>query len=331
MDKIFKVVQMGLGPIGTGVTKYLIEKSNIEIVGAIDSDLSKCGKDLGSIAGLSTTGITISDDLDRTLKNNKVDALILTTTSSLIGIYDQLSSILPFGVNVISSCEELSYPWSNPQIAEKIDILAKNNEVSVLGTGVNPGYLMDYLPMVLSGVCEDVKKITVERIQDAKYRRLPFQLKIGANTTVDEFNIRVKAGKLKHVGLSQSINMIASFLGWKIDRIDEVISPIVAVHKIKLENSIIEPGKVLGVQQIGLGIVNGEDKINMIFRATIDDPEPRDRIIIDGSPPIDMLIKNGVNGDIATCAILVNSIPNLIQSTPGLKTMLDINPPHYHL
>jgi 4-hydroxy-tetrahydrodipicolinate reductase len=237
---------------------------------------------------------------------------------------------LPFGVNVISSCEELSYPWLNPQIAEKIDILAKDNKVSVLGTGINPGYLMDYIPLILSGVCEDVSKVTVERIQDAKYRRLPFQQKIGANTTVEEFNIRVNTGKLKHIGLSQSINMIASFLGWKIDRIDEVISPIVATHKVEFENGLIEPGKVLGVQQIGVGIVNGEDKINMIFRATIDEPEPRDRIIIDGSPPIDMLIKNGVNGDVATCAILVNSIPNLIQSTPGLKTMLDINPPHYH-
>ncbi len=331
MDKKFKVVQMGLGPIGTGVTKYLIEKSNIEIVGAIDCDKSKRGKDLGSIAGLSPIGIMVSDDLNSTLENKKVDALILTTTSSLIGIYDQLTTILPFGVNVISSCEELSYPWSNSNIAEKIDSLAKDNKVSVLATGVNPGYLMDYLPMVLSGVCENVKKFTVERIQDAKYRRLPFQLKIGANTTIEEFGSKVKAGKLKHVGLSQSINMIASFLGWEIDRIDEVISPIVATHRVEYDNGIIEPGKVLGVQQIGLGIVKGEDKINMIFRATIDELEPRDRIIIDGNPPIDMSIKNGVNGDIATCAILVNSITNLIQSTPGLKTMLDIKPPHYHL
>ncbi|MEO1784991.1 hypothetical protein V4762_07940 [Thermodesulfobium sp. 4217-1] len=331
MDKKLKVVQMGLGPIGTGVTKYLMERSNIEIVGAIDSDKSKLGKDLGLIAGLSPTGIMVSDDLNSTLGNEKVDALILTTTSSLIGIYDQLKTILPFGVNVISSCEELSYPWSNSNIAEKINSLAKDNKVSVLGTGVNPGYLMDYLPMVLSGVCENVTKFTVERIQDAKYRRLPFQLKIGANTTIEEFDSKVKAGKLKHVGLSQSINMIASFLGWEIDRIDEVISPIVATHRVEFDNGIIEPGKVLGVQQIGLGIAKGEDKINMIFRATIDECEPRDRIIIDGNPPIDMLIKNGVNGDIATCAILVNSIPNLIQATPGLKTMLDINPPHYHL
>lgn len=331
MDKSLRVVQMGLGPIGAGVTKYLIEKSNIEIVGAVDSDPSKCGKDLGLVTGLSHRGIIVSDDLGSTLENKKVDALVLTTTSSLMRIYDQLKVILPFGVNVISSCEELSYPWSNFQIAEKIDILAKNNNVSVLGTGVNPGYLMDYLPLVLSGVCQSVDKITVERFQDAQYRRLPFQQKIGANLTLEEFDSRVKAGNLKHVGLSQSINMISAFLGWKIDKIDEFISPIVATHSVEFENGIIGPGKVLGVQQIGLGIVNGESKINMIFRATVDEAEPRDRIIIDGNPPIDILIKNGVNGDIATCAILVNSIPNLVQAKPGLKTMLDITPPHYYL
>jgi len=328
MKKV-KVVQMGLGPIGNKVTQYLADRKNVEIVGAIDSDSAKAGQDIGTLAGIAPLGVKVTADMNQVLGKGDVDIVMLTTTSSLARTYDQLIQLLPYGVNVISSCEELSYPWlTSPDLATKIDKLAKENNVAVLGTGVNPGFLMDFLPIVMTGVCRDVRKIKIERIQDATFRRIPFQKKIGAGLKVQEFDDKVKEGTLRHVGLTESIQMIASRLGWKLDSTDEVISPIIAENQMKTTGMVVEAGDVLGVQQIGRGMVSGEEVITMVFRAAIGEPDDRDRIVIDGTPAIDSLIKGGVNGDVATCAILVNAIPSIINARPGLKTMADIEPPH---
>jgi 4-hydroxy-tetrahydrodipicolinate reductase len=253
---------------------------------------------------------------------------MLTTTSSLTATCEQLLQLLPFGVNIISSCEELSYPWvTNPELAAKIDKLAKEKNVAVLATGVNPGFLMDFLPVVLTGVCRNVSKVTVERIQDATFRRIPFQKKIGAGLTVPQFHAKVKEGTLRHVGLRESMHMIAASLGWKLDKAEEVITPIIAKRKVKTEAMAVEAGNVLGVQQIGSGVMAGKEVISMIFRAAIAEPDSRDRVVIEGTPAIDSCIKGGVNGDVATCAVLVNAIPAVMHARPGLRTMVDIEPP----
>jgi 2,4-diaminopentanoate dehydrogenase len=329
MGKKVKVVQMGLGPIGNKVTQFLAERANIQIVGAIDTDPAKAGQDIGTLAGLSPLGVKVTADMNQVLGKGEVDVVMLTTTSSLVKTYDQLVQLLPYGVNVVSSCEELSYPWlADTELSTKIDQLAKANNVAVLGTGVNPGFLMDFLPVVMTGVCRNVRKVLVERIQDATLRRVPFQKKIGAGLTVQGFHDKVKEGTLRHVGLTESIQMIASKLGWKLDHTEDIISPIIAERQIKTESMVIEAGNVLGVQQIGRGIVAGEELITLVFRAAIAEPEVRDRIVIEGTPSIDSSIKGGVNGDVATCAILVNAIPAIVNARPGLRTMVDIEPPH---
>ncbi len=328
MQKKIRVVQMGLGPIGNKETQFLSEKTNIEIVGAIDADPTKIGKDVGTLAGLPALGVKVSGDIASVLAKGGVDVVMLTTTSSLTATCEQLLQLLPFGVNIISSCEELSYPWeTNPQLAAKIDKLAKEKNVAVLATGVNPGFLMDYLPVVLTGVCRNVNKVTVERVQDATFRRIPFQKKIGAGLTVQQFHAKVKDGTLRHVGLTESMHMIAASLGWKLDKAGEVITPIIAARKVKTEAMTVEAGDVLGVQQIGSGIMAGQEVISMFFRAAISEPDARDRVVIDGTPAIDSCIKGGVNGDVATCAVLVNAIPAVMHARPGLRTMVDIEPP----
>ena len=327
-QKKINVVQYGLGPIGLLITKYLLERKIFKIVGAIDIDPQKVGKDLGTVAGLNKKlGVKISSDADKVLKNSRADIVVLTTTSSLKKIKPQLMQIISHGKNVVSTCEELVYPWlTNPKIAKEIDSTAKRKNVSVLSTGINPGFLMDFLPMALSAVCKDVKKITVERIQNAKYRRIPFQKKIGAGLTTDQFNQKVKDGTLRHVGLTESVHLIASKLGWKLDKTQDIIGPVVAMKNVSTGKIKIGKGNALGVQQTGLGIKNGEEKIKLLFRATIGEKSPRDRIIVDSVPPIDMTIKNGVNGDVATCAITINAIPVVLRANPGLRTMADIEP-----
>ena len=326
MKKI-KVVQMGLGPIGNKATLYLAERENLQIVGAVDADPAKVGKDVGVLAGLAPLGVAVKPDIAQALAGQSADVVLLTTSSALTRIADQLKQVLPFGVHVVSSCEELSYPWqTNPAVAGEIDELAKKHGVSVLATGVNPGFLMDFLPIAMTGVCKSVRQVTVERIQDATFRRIPFQKKIGAGLTQAEFQAKVEQGVLRHVGLTESVQMIASRLGWRLDSTSDEIAPVVAEKDVPLGDGVIEAGKVLGVRQIGRGIVNGREAITLFFRAAIGEPESRDRIIIDGEPSIDSCIKGGVNGDVATCAILVNAIPAVVKARPGLRTMADIEP-----
>lgn len=327
MEQKIRVVQMGLGPIGNKATIYLAERPQFQIVGAVDVDPAKVGQDVGVLAGLAPLGVAVTADLGSVLSGGNVDVVLLTTASSLIKVEKQLAAILPYGVNVVSSCEELSYPWlTHPEIAARIDALAKANNVSVLATGVNPGFLMDFLPMAMTGVCRSVNKVTVERIQDATFRRIPFQKKIGAGLTLEQFDQKIADGSLRHVGLTESMHLIAAKLGWKLDHTEDNISPIVAEQDVKTEYLDIKKGMALGVQQIGRAVAGDKELIRMVFRAAIGEPETKDHIIIDGSPAIDSCIKGGVNGDVATCAILINSIPVTVNARPGLRTMADIEP-----
>jgi 4-hydroxy-tetrahydrodipicolinate reductase len=327
MENKIKVVQMGLGPIGRKVTQYLTERSNIEIRGAIDADPAIAGQDVGALAGTPPLGVKVTADMERVLGGGNADVVVLTTTSRLDKIYEQLQQILPYGVHCVSSCEELSYPWATqPEISAGIDALAKKHGVAVLSTGVNPGFMMDFLPIAMSGICRNIRKVTVERIQDASARRIPFQQKIGAGLTLNEFHDRVKGGVLRHVGLTESMHMIASRLHWKLDRTEDLITPIIAETEVRVNRMTIAPGNARGVQQLGLGMADGKEVIRLVFRAAIGEAGSRDRIIIDGSPKIDTCVDGGVNGDVATCAILVNAVPAVLTARHGLRTMADIEP-----
>ncbi|NIQ91254.1 MAG: dihydrodipicolinate reductase [Desulfobacterales bacterium] len=328
MNKKIKVVQYGLGPIGCRSVQYLVERDHFDLVGAIDSDEHKVGVDVGELAELpKSLGIHVTDDSTNLLRQVDAEVVVLTTTSSLEQIRPQVLEIISCGKNVVSTCEELMYPWqTNPSLAKEIDVAAREKGVSVLSTGVNPGFLMDFLPLVMTGVCRDVEKVTVERIQDAQFRRLPFQKKIGAGLTVQEFEERVKAGNLRHVGLTESMHLLAAGLGWKLDRTEDIVEPVIASTKVITDNLTIEPDRALGVNQTGRGYNGDKELITLVFRATIGEPEPRDRVLIQGTPSIDMAIEEGVNGDTATCAIIVNAIPVVIQARAGLRTMADISP-----
>ncbi|MCG6918289.1 MAG: dihydrodipicolinate reductase [Deltaproteobacteria bacterium] len=328
MKKKIRVVQYGLGPIGCKVVQYLNERAHFEIVGAIDADPKKVGIDLGHLAELSAPlGLNVSANSRDLLEQVNADVVVLTTASDLKKIRPQIMEILSCGKNVVSTCEELMYPWvTNPEIAEEVDRAAKEHKVSVLSTGVNPGFLMDFLPLVMTSICRDVKSVTVERIQDAQFRRLPFQQKIGAGLSVQEFENRVSQGSLRHVGLTESMHLIATRVGWILDRTEDLVDPVLADKPVVTEKLTIEPGKALGVKQIGRAYIDSKEVITLVFRASIGEPEPRDRIVIEGNPDIDMVISKGVNGDTATCAIIVNAIPVVIQAQPGLRTMADISP-----
>jgi len=191
----------------------------------------------------------------------------------------------------------------------------------VLGTGVNPGFVMDALPITLTGVCERVDRITINRIQDARIRRLPFQQKIGSGLTREQFAARVQQKTVRHVGLTESIAMIAAAMGWRLERVTDDIQPRIAETRVSSEFLTVEPGFVCGIIQDGVGYVGGEPRIRLHMEAYLGAPESYDSTEIEGVPNLSMKIAGGVHGDIATTSIAVNSIAKVLEAPPGLHTM----------
>ena len=320
----YKVVQYGCGPIGCSIVKLASTKSNLEIVGAID--LVNVGRNLGEVAETGKPlGVLISNEPDVVLNQTKPDIVLHTTGSSLKAIYDQLEGIITKGINVISTSEELSYPFKEqPDLARSIDELARKHGVTVLGTGVNPGFLMDAWPLFMTGVCQEIRHIKAVRIQDASRRRIPFQKKIGAGTSPEAFAKLVDSGTLRHVGIAESIGMIAAGVGWELDKITETIEPVIADKEVRSDFVTVKPGQAAGVKQVGHGYQNGKELVTLEFQAYLGAEDPHDAVYIKGTPDMEVVIKGGVHGDIATAAIAVNAIPRVVESPPGFMTMKDL-------
>lgn len=326
-----RVVHFGLGPIGAAVVRQVANRKGFRIVGAVDIDPAKAGRDLGDVAGLGRPlKVKVSDDARKAIKKGKPDVVVLCTTSSLKKTVPQIETILKLKVPIVSTTEELAYPTKgNMRYARVIHQMAKKAKVAVLGTGVNPGFVMDALPIMLTGVCERVEAIRVHRIQDARIRRLPFQQKIGAGLTREQFQKQVDEGSVRHVGLTESVQMIADALGWKIDRITDEIQPKIAAETVASEFLAVDPGYVCGIVQDGIGYRDGQPIITLHMEAYLGAPESYDSVEITGSPAINSKVSGGVHGDIATASIVVNSLPKILEVAPGLHTMRDMPLPSY--
>jgi hypothetical protein len=327
---MINTVHVGIGPLGQKVLRYAVERGCFNIVGAVDPDPEKAGRDLGRLCGIEPLGITVRDNLADAIKGQSVDVALVTTVSSLVALESQVAELANAKLNIVSTCEELFYPWkTNPQVAGRIDEICRRKGVACLGTGVNPGYLMDLLPTVLSGLCQNVRKVEVWRVQDASVRRIPFQQKIGAGLTLEQFEAKRKAGTIRHVGLPESIDFIAERLGWRLDEKTESLELVIAESQIDTGYKPIAKGMACGVQQVGRGFAGGREVITLNFKAAVGEPESYDQVHIDGEPEIKSRIAGGVNGDVATCAIALNAVRSILQAGPGLKTMAQIPPIAY--
>jgi hypothetical protein len=321
-----RVMHIGLGPIGAGVVRQVASRKGLKIVSAVDVDPAKAGRDLGDVCGLGRKiDVKVTSDIKKAIRATRPDVAVLCTSSSLKKVIPEFSAVLTEKVPIVSTTEELAYPVRrNAAPARTIDRLAKRAKVAVLGTGVNPGFVMDALPIALTGVCETVTAIEVDRVQDARIRRLPFQKKIGAGLTRDEFMAKVKDGSVRHVGLAESITMIADALGWKLDRVTDEIQPKMAEARVSSQFLTVEPGFVCGIVQDGVGYRKGEPIIKLHMEAYLGAPESFDAVRIHGNPPLSMKLAGGVHGDVATASIVVNSIPKIVDARPGLRTMRDM-------
>jgi 4-hydroxy-tetrahydrodipicolinate reductase len=339
MTNKVKVILFGIGAIGSRIARFALQKKGLEIVGAVDIAKEKVGKDLGEVLGIGRqVGVTVTDDPDDLFSRVKADIVIHATMSHLKAVYPQIAKCVKAGMNVVSTCEELAYPYyKHPELANEIDELAKKHRVTVLGTGINPGYLMDTLPITITGICKEVESIKVTRMMYSGNRRSSYQKKIGTGMTPEEFKKMIDEGKITgHVGLEESISMIAAALGWELDEI-EVLPPEPVISDVEVETwtdltkqtpfITVKPGQVCGLKSIAHGVKEGERVITLEFISHANVKEPYDSVTIKGEPDVHEKIIGGVHGDIGTVSMIVNSIPKVINAQAGLVTMKDLPPP----
>jgi 4-hydroxy-tetrahydrodipicolinate reductase len=324
-----RILCYGLGPIGLGITRLALQRPGIEIVGAVDVDPAKVGRDLGEILGGNALGVTIADSIAK-VADTQPDVVLHATGSSLARVAPQLVDIMEIGADIVSTCEELSFPWtSQPQLAAELDAAARRAGVTVLGTGVNPGYAMDALPLMLTAPCASVEAVRVLRVVDAAKRRGPLQKKVGAGLTAAQFEERVREGTVRHVGLPESLHMLATSLGWSLDRMTDTIEPVISEQAITTEFAEVAPGQVAGVRQVAAGYIGEREVLRLELRMYLGAPDPQDSVEIDGNPPIRMTINGGLHGDVATAAMIINAIPSVSRAVPGLASMADAPLVHF--
>jgi 2,4-diaminopentanoate dehydrogenase len=326
LKKKIRVLQYGVGPIGASIVRLMRQKAALEIVGAIDRDPAKAGRDLGEVVGSKDApwGVLIAAD-SAGLLAKPVDVVIHSTSSYLPSVMDQLLECLGAGCCIVSTCEELAYPYrKHPDLSAQLDAAAKEEGVALVGTGVNPGFVMDKLVLTLSAVSQRVEWAKAVRIVDASKRRLPLQKKIGAGMTPEEFRAQVSAGVIKHHGLPESIAMVADGLGFELDDISETIEPVIATDPVKTEFLEVAPGQVAGVHQIARGTDGGKEKIYMELKMFVGAEDSADSIELKGEPNLALTIPGGTHGDVATAAVIVNAIPSILAAQSGLRTARDL-------
>ena len=327
-----RVVHVGLGPVGAAIARQVATRKGLQLVGGIDIDPAKAGRDVGDVIGLGRQlRVKVSPEPAKALKAARAHVAVLSTGSTLASVMPQIEQLLKARVAIVSTSEELAYPIrSTLRLWKRIDQLARRAKVAVLGTGINPGFVMDVLPLLLTTPCERVDAIVVNRVIDARARRLPFQQKVGAGLTRAQFKAQVKDGSVRHVGFTQSIQMLADAMGWRLDRVTEEVKPRFASETVASEFLAVDPGFVSGIIQDAAGYKDGMAIVRLHLEAYLGAPESYDSILIEGSPRLSCTIPGGIHGDAGTAAIVVNCIPRVLAASPGLRTMRDLPIPGFY-
>jgi hypothetical protein len=331
-----KVAIWGFGAMGSGMAEMLLKKKGIEIVAVCDRAEQRIGKDMYAVLGKERgdrKAVIIAHDPEQAFPASRADVMLLATDSFTRTAFDKIRFCLERKMNVVSTAEELAYPQAQqPGLAQQIDELAKANGVSILGTGINPGFVLDFLVLALTGTCDTVTSIKASRVNDLSPFGRAVMVEQGVGVTVDAFEKGIKDHSIAgHVGFPESIKMIADGIGWKLEKVDQTREPIVSQVHRKTDYAEVQPGNVAGCRQCGYGYVDGEIKIDMEHPQQIlphlEGVDTGDYIRIKGTPDINLQIKPEIPGGIGTIAMCVNMIPHVINADPGLKTMLDLPVP----
>jgi 4-hydroxy-tetrahydrodipicolinate reductase len=314
---VVRVAIVGLGSIGVEVLKAVVDRPGLRLVSVADPAF--VGRDAGEVAGVGPCGVTIVGTAAAAFAGGVADVALVLTGSGVAEVMPAIEAAAAAGVDVVSTCEDLAYAdYATPDLAREIDTRARAAQISVIGTGVNPGFVMDRLPLMLTAACVRVDRIAVERIVDAAKRRGPLRAKVGENLTPEQFRAGVAEGRLGHRGFAESCALIGLGMGWVLDEIKTTIDPVVA------ERPGIAPGRVAGLRQSAAGMRGGREIIRLDLEMSIAAPDPHDRVVIEGDPPLDVVIRDGTHGDRGTVGTVLSAIAPVIAAPPGLKTVLDL-------
>ena len=317
-----RVAIVGLGAIGREVLKAVQARPGLTLTAVADPAADLVGKDAGEVAGLGHCGVKIVSSAEEAFSDD-VDVALVLTASGVADVVPIVEAASLRGVDVISTCEDLSYAdLSAPELARKLDARARAGGITVLGTGINPGFVMDRLPLTLAAACVRVDSVRVERVVDAAKRRGPLRAKVGADLTVEEFQVGVAARRLGHRGLPESCALVGLGLGVTFDEVKSTIAPVVATADNPRAG--IAPGRVAGLRQSAVGMRGGREIVRLDLEMSVAAPDPHDRVVIDGDPPLDVLVSGGTHGDRGTVGTTVSAIPAVVIASPGLKTILDL-------
>ncbi len=329
-----RVLQWGLGAMGGGMAKLMLDKPGLKIVAAVDGRPDFAGKDLSEVLGVGQKlGVTVANRPEDVLKKENVDCVVLATTSWTKDQMPDLRKILSAGINCVTIAEEMADPEAqNPELAHEIDALAKQHGVSVLGTGVNPGFVLDLLVVALTGGSQRVERIEASRVNDLSPYGPTVMKSQGVGTTPEAFRAGVADGSIVgHVGFPESIHMISEALGLGVDRIEQSREPIISKVHRQTPHVVVEPGMVAGCAHIGVGYRGDTEVIRLVHPQQIhphlENQDTGDYINIYGKPEIHMAIKPEIAGGVATMGVAVNMIPHVVAATPGLKRMIDLPVP----
>lgn len=326
-----RVVQYGLGPIGLMAIRQILARRDLELVGAIDIDPKKRQRDVADLSGLRRpSGIRVSNRPQEVLGVNRPHIVLHTTGSRLEDVFPQLIYCLEVGARVVSTCEELLLPTvQQPELAKQLDRMAKLKDTVLVGTGVNPGFVMDTMAVVASAPCLELRSIRVERVVDASTRRETLQRKVGAGMLLNEFRRGARKGELGHKGLRESLLLIAEGVGWKLDNVTERVQPVPAHRSMRTKYLSVKKGQVAGIHHVCRGFRNRKEVLNLDLQMYVGAKKPSDRITIKGKPEVNLVFEGGVAGDEATVGMLLNMIHGILHSPAGLRTMIDVPIPRF--
>jgi 4-hydroxy-tetrahydrodipicolinate reductase len=324
-----RIAQFGLGPIGLETLKLAATKPWAKIVGAIDSHPDKAGRDLGLLTRVETLrGLKVYRSIEDLLRQVTPELIFHTAVSRFRLAFEQLNPIARRGINVVSSCEELIFPQlREPKLAAELNHICHDSGARIVATGVNPGFVMDLLPLFLTGVCREVRAIHIRRVVNASTRREPLQRKIGSGLAPKEFRRLLRAGKAGHAGLKESLALVAHCLGCEPKKISEMVEAIIATRAIRTRYIEVKKGQTCGLHQRAEARIQGKIRLTLDLVMSLGARVPYDAIQIDGDPSLDLLLKGGIAGDQATVAALVNTAPRLLQAKPGLLLVTDLPVP----
>ncbi len=330
MAKKLRIIQVGLGPIGIDTARIACARKRLRMVGAVDIAPSCVGLPLAKFVLGAPEDLIITDDLERVIRKSRPDLALLTTSSRMSDISKTLHILASHGVDVVSSCEELLYPWyAHDDNARQISKYARKHKATILGTGVNPGFVMDTFAALMTTPCESVESVRVVRIVDAATRREPLQRKVGAGMKPDQFRTLAQHKAIGHVGLVESIALLAHGLRWELDEITENLEPKISTKEVRTKYLSVKKGDVAGIHHEASGQIKGREVISLLLEMYVGAKDPCDEVLIKGNPDMKVKIEGGTPGDLATAAIMVNMIPRVVEGPPGIITMLDLAMPRF--